>query len=504
MPVFRLALLMLLAVFAAACGDDGDEAATAAKPARALESRANIAEKGELTRLVTLPSVELPKVTVTKTGENTGPGLVLANPRAAKKGQRMGPMMFDEQGRVRWFNQLPPNRTSVNLQVQDYDGKRILTWAERPPVLGPNDVYNGKYETSYMVMADDRYRVMKRVRVKGVPQGLNALHEFHITPRDTAFIIGFRNIASSKAGGRRVTEGLVQEIDLKTGEVLLDWRSLDHVPVSEAAVPPQPGLPWDYIHLNSVSEDKDGNLLVSARHTHAVYKLDRETGEVIWTLGGKGSDFELGKDAQFKYQHDAQRLEDGRLQIFDNAASDFDKKGVKSSRVLRLDVDEEAKTAKVGQEITHTEDLLAFSQGNSRVLPNGNLFVGWGSVPVFSEHADDGTLLWSAKFPSPLYQSYRGFKSEWRGNPTGKPRAAADGGSSTTVVYASFNGSTEVERWRVKGGSSTGDLEEIGVADWEHLETRISVPGKPALVQVEALDGAGNVIGTSEAVRPEE
>ena len=480
----------LLALALAGCGLGGDD------PLPELRSAAPEGGK-EVVELRSMPGVEVPKVTVTKEAENTAPGLILANARASKPGQRMGPVIFDEQGRVRWFNRLPANRTSVNLQVQELNGKKVLTWAERPPVLGPDDVYNGQYESSYMVIADERYRVKQRVRVKGVPKGLNALHEFHITPKGTAFVIGFRNIESRRAGGRRVTEGLVQEIDLKSGEVLLDWRSLDHVPVSEAAVPPQPGLPWDYIHLNSVSEDTDGDLLVSARHTHAIYKLDRETGKVIWTLGGKGNDFEMAEGTRFRYQHDAQRLEDGRLQIFDNAASDFDKKGVTESRVVRLDVDEDAMTASLAQEIKHPGNLLAFSQGNSRELPNGNLFVGWGSVPVFSEHASDGTLLWSAKFPAPTYQSYRGFKGKWKATPPGRPQLALERGA----VHASFNGSIDTARWRVKGGPAAGDLEDIGEADWKGLETRIAVPGNPAFVQVEALSSGGDVVGTSKVVR---
>src|SRR5215212_8702843 len=170
---------------------------------------------GEVVRLLSMPGVELPAVTVTKKSNGeTAPGLILANPRAAKKGQRMGPMMFDEQGRTRWFRQLPANRTAVNLQVQRLGGQKVVTWAERPPVFGPEDVYNGGYETSYMVVANSHYRVLQKVRVKGVPSGLNALHEFHITPKGTAFLIGFRNIPQdlrSVRGPRRgrVTEGLV-------------------------------------------------------------------------------------------------------------------------------------------------------------------------------------------------------------------------------------------------------------------------------------------------------
>jgi hypothetical protein len=493
-----VAAVSIAAILAAAGGGS-----TAPK---VLQTKAPAAS-GDVVRLRSMPGVELPVVTITKKAENTAPGLILANPRAAKKGQRMGPMVFDEQGRVRWFHRLPADRTSVNLQVQEYDGKKVITWAQRPPVFGPEDVYNGGYRTSYMVVADEHYRVLERIRVKGVPKGLNALHEFHITPKGTAFLIGFRNIRTNLApvGGPRrggeVTEGLVQEIDLHTGKVLLDWRSLDHVPLTESVVPFKRGLPYDYIHLNSVSEDSDGNLLVSARHTGTVYKLDRTTGKVIWRLGGKSGDFAMGEGATFKYQHDAQRLADGTLQVFDNAASDFDSKGVKQSLVLRLNVDTKAKRATVAKRFVHPQPLLAVSQGNSRVLPNGNLFVGWGSMPYFSEFSPDGKLLWDAKLPTAAYQSYRGFKAEWKGTPQGKPKLAVEGRGKATYVYASLNGSTEVTRWRVRTGTAADSLEEAGTGDWAGLETRVRIPGKPAFVQVEALDASGNVLGASPVVK---
>src|SRR3712207_2056322 len=124
-------------------------------------------------------------------------------------------------------------------------------------------------------------------------------------------------------GGARdaqVIEGVVQEVDVETGEVLFDWHSLDHVPIEETWRPtPKDGkVPHDYFHINSVEEDADGNLVMSARNTNAVYKVNRRTGKLMWTLGGKNSDFEMGEGVKFGIQHDARWLSDDVLQIFDN------------------------------------------------------------------------------------------------------------------------------------------------------------------------------------------
>src|SRR6266542_1348901 len=104
----------------------------------------------------------------------------------------------------------------------------------------------------------------------------------------------------------KVFDGIVQEIDVATGRVLFEWHSLDHVPLTDSyqPLPSSPGAPWDYFHINSINLDSDQNLLISARHTWAIYKIDRRTGDVIWRLGGKESDFALGPGAAFAWQHD--------------------------------------------------------------------------------------------------------------------------------------------------------------------------------------------------------
>jgi hypothetical protein len=105
--------------------------------------------------------------------------------------------------------------------------------------------------------------------------------------------------------------------------VLFEWRSLDHVGVQETyrEVPQDPGTSLDYFHINSIDIDFDGNFLISAKGTSAVYKVERQSGEILWRLGGKESDFKMGSGTRFAYQHDARRQRDGTITIFDNGAS---------------------------------------------------------------------------------------------------------------------------------------------------------------------------------------
>jgi Arylsulfotransferase (ASST) len=183
------------------------------------------------------------------------------------------------------------------------------------------------------------------------------------------------------------------------------------------------GEPYDYLHVNSIDVAPDGNLLISARHTWALYKVDRRTGEVMWRLGGKRSDFSMGKDAQFSWQHDARMPTTSRISRFDDG-SGGPQTTEKHSRGLVLDVDESHRSVKVAQSYRHPRSLLASAMGSVQLLPGGDVLVGWGTAPYTAEFLPDGTLTAAARLPSPLY-SYRARRSVWQGAPSAPPDVAA-------------------------------------------------------------------------------
>jgi len=171
-----------------------------------------------------------------------------------------------------------------------------------------------------------------------------------------------------------------------------------------------------------------------------------------------------------------------------------------------LELDMEPMSAIVVREYTHPDMLLAATQGNVQVLPNDNVFIGWGSKPAFSEFSRDGDLLFDARFP-PQVESYRAFRFPWRGHPSDEdPAIAVEAGSGDEElrVYASWNGATEVASWQVVAGSSPEKLEPVGsAAPREGFETAITVHTTEPYVGVEASDRSGRVLGTSRAVKRE-
>src|SRR5215208_5553835 len=331
------------------------------------------------------PDHSPPAVAATTRAPDSPPRHIFAAPEQGATPQG-GSMVVDDRGEVVWFRPLQGRYGRAHdLKVQSYRGKSVLTWMD-----GVNEY----------VIVDHTYHEIARLSAGNGRNGDH--HEFLISPQDTALITIYDKVPRdlSALGGSKdsvVWQGIVQELDIETGEVLFEWHSLEHVGLDETyATLSQDGRPgFDYFHVNSIEVDHDDNLLVSARQTFAVYKIDRKSGEVIWRLGGKKSDFEMGPGTRFAFQHDARRQRDGTISIFDNGTTVFHSnvpEAVEGSRGIVLELDEEQMSASLVREYTHPDEQHAHAAGNVQVLPNGNVFVGWGRALAISEFGKDGEL----------------------------------------------------------------------------------------------------------------
>ncbi len=223
--------------------------------------------------------------------------------------------MIDGHGELVWFFPAP---AASNVRAQLYRGKPVLTWFEGAIVSGHGE---GHYE-----LFDSSYQEVAQVHANGAYQG--DLHEFLLTDAGTALFTCYGQatgaLGAGEASDGAYYYGVVQEVDVATGRLLFEWRSDEHVSFDESYVPrpASPDVPWDYFHINSIDVDPiDGNLIISSRNAWAAYKLDRSSGEVLWRLGGKLSDFAMGTGACFAFQHDVRRHPDGTLTLFDDQAA---------------------------------------------------------------------------------------------------------------------------------------------------------------------------------------
>ena len=442
-----------------------------------------------------------PAVTVARRSERTAPGYVFVAPKNGPgetgPGQR-GPMILDGEGRPVWFRPLADEDVdAMDFKAQRFQGRPVVTWWQ-----GPHTAYG---QGEYAVL-DASYGEVARVGAGG--GYLADLHEFVITEKDTALVTVYgherRDLSAvGGAGNAVVAEGIVQELDVETGEVLFEWHSLEHVDVEESYFQPpnDPAEPFDYFNINSIDVDTDGNLLVSARKTSAAYKIDRTTGEIVWRLDGKRGDFEMASGARTRYQHDARRRPDGTLTLFDNGEEGESE----MSRAVVVRLDEAAMRAGLVREYVHAGRRLSVTQGNAQTLPNGNAFVGWGSEPGFSEFHEDGEILFDANFPAGV-ESYRAFRFPWVGVPDDDPAVAAYRGPDPeeVSVYASWNGATEVAAWVVLAGPAPESLRTLGGVPRDGFETAAAARTEAPYVGVEAVDRRGRVLGRSPTIRPGE
>jgi Arylsulfotransferase (ASST) len=429
------------------------------------------------------PDLKIPSLTVTRSEAAASREPLFFAPYNAPNEAQAGAVIADADGEPMWEQPIA-GKVTANFQVQSYRGEPVLTWWEGIIELGHGV---GEY-----VIADSSYRVIRRVQARNRLRG--DLHEFVITPQDTALLTSYVVTKSdlSSVGGSRagtIQDAIFQEVDLATDELLMEWHSLGSVPLEDSYAPVT--ADWDFFHINSVDLDWDGNLLVSSRSMQTIFKIER-SGGIMWRLGGKRSDFQLGPGARFAWQHDARRRADGTLTVFDNGATPAVER---RSRALILGVDEAALKAELVSQYSHP-GVLAGSQGSVQLLPNGNVFVGWGEVPRVTEFDRAGRIVFDALLGA-SYQSYRAFRSEWSGTPAEAPATALRLGRDRATVYASWNGATGVHSWRLLGGADQNSMQPLCTTVATGFETALGAVCGACLFGACALDASGGLLGQS-------
>ena len=401
-------------------------------------------------------------------------------------------VILDDAAEPVWID--PEGRYVMDLDVQTYQGRPVLTF------------WSGKFIAGHGIGActilDTAYRPVATVRT-GL--GLAAdMHEFRLTPQGTALVLSYPTVTAdlSPIGGPPagwVLGGRVQEVDVASGEVLLDWEALDHIPITETFQPVPPSGPgsgrtadsaFDPVHLNSVALDGEDALLVSARHTHTVYRIDRRTGAVRWRMGGRRSDFTVEPAARFAWQHDARRLEDGAITLFDNHRKD--PPGVSAGLVL--DIDESTRTVSLRQRYA-SAGHFGFAEGSMQRLDGGHVLVGWGKDTSATEYTAAGDPVLELR--SLGIDNYRVRRRAWTAQPDTLPDVAATRQADGLHVFASWNGATEVSAWRIATGPTGADPLDRVVAPRSGFETQSVVDDGVGAIRVTALDAAGRSLASS-------
>ena len=242
-------------------------------------------------------------------------------------------------------------------------------------------------------------------------------HDMKLLPNGHALLFGTEvltiDMSALVPGGKTaasVTGDIIQEIDANH-RLVFEWHTFDHIPITNSFYDlTQQTI--DYAHINAVTIDPiDNNLLASLRTTSEIVKINRQTGEVMWRLGGKANQFtfigEHEENAPYYTvgQHDIHRLANGNLLYFDNgniSGGGITPSDRTYSRAVEYQLDESNKVATLVWEFRHTPDISAPCTGSVKRFPNGNTLIGWGcAIPtsgtIATEVSSTGSVVFEMK-----------------------------------------------------------------------------------------------------------
>ena len=285
----------------------------------------------------------------------------------------------------------------------EFDGKIRYTYLELCDSPLYNQIRQGEGPTSRAVIMDETYRTIEEVPYL-MPTTAELFdryplddHEFVMLGDGHYIVISYlckrvNNIPDSiehSALGARVSAAIIQEI--KDGKLLLHWDSTNYPELYAYSVEGNnyynDGDLWsaDYVHINSVAVDsKDENLIASFRDMDAALKINRETGDIIWILGGIGDQFGLTEHQKFSKQHTVYPTDIGTITVFDNGNKN------QQTRLLEFKLDESNKKLVEFKEFMMEGQFSPYCGSVQRVSTSSDRFmIGWGlratAAPLISE-----------------------------------------------------------------------------------------------------------------------
>jgi hypothetical protein len=221
----------------------------------------------------------------------------------------------------------------------------------------------------------------------------------------------FNGNGSPGSSNANVKCGVIQELD-ENKNVVFSWKAADHYQFSDVE------QQWlfspinvDWTHFNSVEQDTDGNILISLRHFSEITKINRQTGAIMWRFGGKRNQFTFINDpySSFIGQHDARRISNGNVTLFDNG---FRQQFIHPARALEYALNTQNMTATLVWSHIYASNASSRFMGGMQRLASGNTVIGWGSLVnanvTFNMVKPNNSLVMELRFPDSLitYRAY--------------------------------------------------------------------------------------------------
>lgn len=409
-----------------------------APPVRPLDLRASKGVAGIMPNGVSVPS-DFPWVTIT-TSNNPDSDPIFIDTRGG--GGKPYNVIFDNSGSPLWYMLMPDERRDMKVQ---HNG--VLTMLARD---------NGNHYNGF----DNHYRLIKTYNAAngyGVDE-----HELQVLADGSYFLVALRsetvNMSRLVAGGNpaaSVTEEIIQGFTAE-GDLIFQWRPWDHLDVrDEQQFINILGSGFDFPHMNAIDVDTDGNVLLSSRNTSEVTKINRDTGEIIWRLGGAHNQFNFVNDPLNgpRNQHAIRMVSTNHYTLFDNG----DLHNPSQSRGVEYLLNPTNLTATIVWQYPNptTPNFYSFYMGDVQRLPNGNTLIDWavGNLPKLTEVRPDGTKAFEMNWADG-WEAYRTWRCPWQGSALSPNLIVENYADNITLIFNQF-GDTNVAFYKIYGDTTS-------------------------------------------------
>ena len=393
---------------------------------------------------VSVPS-DFPHINV-RVNKETADGYIFLN-----NWRNEGPynIIFDNEGSPVWYHRFGDGDRRRDFKVQPNGMITMLSRAGGNHFVGYDQNFN-------------KIKEFRAVDGSGTDE-----HELQVLENGHYLLIGrkaIRNVDMSQIvpGGQKnatVHETGIQEFTPE-GDMIFQWRALDHFDPNDMIGYVESGQAdptsdsFRFTHMNAIDIDYDGHILLSSRHLSEVTKINRQTGEIIWRLGGANSDFAFVNDELdgFRMQHDIRSLGNNHYTVFDNG----NLHDPKQSRAVEYVLDLENKTATLVWEFRGTTDRNYYTHymGNAQRLPNGNTLINWvtSGNPKAMEVRPNGEVVYDMNFVDG-YNTYRTFRCPWNGV-VEKPELYVEQENNSLVLIFNKFGDENVDYYKIYSDTS--------------------------------------------------
>lgn len=361
---------------------------------------------------------DFPALSITDHG--APPGLYYTATLGGADGSSPYAMVLDEHGTPVWYQQTP----ALAIDVQPLSGD-VISWT---PLTGPGIGVqpNGAVTLIHLDSATPR-----QPQTSSLSPPIEPLDPHELLPLSNGDFMMLATpleptsadlsvLGPAYAAVHDIVDCVVQEMDPQ-GNLVWSWDASQHIALSETVAtqliaPPQYPVSVggtaaaDLYHCNSIDVDPSvadpsaADVLVSMRHTSAVYRISR-AGTIIWKLTGMGN-LNVGSDAEpvltpsdgFSGQHDARFRPNGDITMFDDETWLGG-----PARGVEYSVDVAARTATDVWHYAPAGGDPAGATGSFRRSPDGtDNVVGWGSRALsgFTEVDAAGTILLDVALPN--------------------------------------------------------------------------------------------------------